>query len=860
MNGEPLDRLSRLAGVAPRYDDIWGKTHVASRSTQVALLQAMDILGDESSMAEAVARRLAQTWRQIAPPVAVFREEAAPYRLILHYPEAAVSETMAWRLALETGETRQGEFQPSQLEQLNAGEVDGARHIQVAFHWHDRLPLGYHRFVVQPRDDAAAARMSMGAAATSLIITPPRCYLPPALRENGRTWGAAAQLYGIRSTRNWGIGDYTDLAVLVDQWARRGAGVIGVNPLHALYPHNPAHASPYSPSSRRFLNVLYIDVEAVDDFRECEEARAQVRSAEFQSRLKTARTSELVDYPAVAALKFPVLERLYAHFRTHHLLADSARARAFRAFQSAGGAALRQHALFEALQQRFHESDAGIWGFPGWPVPYRDPRSPEVARYAETHVERVEFYEYLQWQADRQLAAAAERARATGMEVGLYADVAVSIDAAGAEAWANQDCYVLGATLGAPPDEINLKGQNWGLPPLHPERLREAAYAPFIELLRANMRHAGAVRIDHVMGLARLFWIPRGRDGADGTYVAFPFEDLLGVLALESHRNRCLVIGEDLGTVPDEVRAGLERTGVLSYRLLFFERAADGHFKAPAEYPVDALVAASTHDLPTLTGYWEGYDLQVRQALGLFPSEAVREAQIVGRVQDRTRLVFALEREQLRSDGLNAVTPQPLDAGALRAIQLYLARSPARVLVVQLEDVLGVREQSNLPGTTEEHPNWRRKLPLELERFPDDPRFVALAGAIAAERPLVRPRRRRRPMPVATIPRATYRVQLHREFTFADATALVPYLADLGVSHVYCSPYLRARPGSTHGYDIVDHNTLNPEIGSHEDLERFVAALRARGMGHILDVVPNHVGVMGSDSVWWLDVLENGPA
>ena len=850
----PLRSLSRLAGIAPGYSDIWGKEHDASDATQLALLRAMEAIRDESEVPDAVARELARAWRQIAPPVAVFLEPAVPYRLKLRFPAAAGAETVHWRLVLEVGTTRQGEFRPAELELLDECTIGGTRYIEVAFDWRERLPMGYHRFVVQSQESGAAS------AATSLIVAPERCYLPAALRGSGRTWGAAIQLYGIRSTRNWGIGDYSDLAAIVEQWGRRGAGVIGVNPLHALYPHNPAHASPYSPSSRRYLNVLYIDVEAVEDFAECEEARAQVAAADFQSRLAAARGSELTDYPAVAGLKFPVLERLYAHFRAHHLRSDTARARAFRSFQVAGGAALRQHALYEALQQRFHDADPNVWGYPVWPEPYRDPRSADVARFAESHGERVEYFEYLQWLADRQLAAAADRARALGLEVGLYADVAVSIDSAGAEAWASQDCYVLGATLGAPPDEINLKGQNWGLPPLHPARLRETAYAPFIDLLRANMRHAGAVRIDHVMGLARLFWIPRGRDGADGAYVGYPFDDLLGVLALESHRNRCLVIGEDLGTVPDEVRAGLQRAGVLSYRLLLFERNAEGHFKAPGEYPVDALVTASTHDLPTLTGYWEGHDLQLRQALSLFPSDEVREAQIVARAQDRARLVFALERENLLPDGLNAMAPQPLSAETLRSVQVYLARSPARVLVAQLEDVLGVREQANLPGTTEEHPNWRRKLPLELERIADDPRFTAFADAMAAERPLTQRRARSRGRPVAVIPRATYRLQLHRGFTFNDATALVPYLADLGISHVYCSPYLRARPGSTHGYDVVDHNALNPEIGTREDFERFVATLRGRGMGHLLDVVPNHLGVMGADSPWWLDVLENGPA
>jgi (1->4)-alpha-D-glucan 1-alpha-D-glucosylmutase len=852
MSGDALQRLCRLAGIAPGYVDVWGVTHAASEPTLLALLRAMGLLRNGSGAAAAAEDYDAQRWQHAAPPVAVFRDEQVPYRLELQFPAAGSDETYAWRLVMESGDSRHGEFRPSQLEQLEARAISGARFIRVAFDWREPLPQGYHRFTLQLPDGSAAA--------TSLVVAPARCYLPPGLRDDGRTWGAAAQLYGVRSGRNWGIGDYTDVATLVEQWGRHGAGLVGVNPLHALYPHNPAHASPYGPSSRLFLNVLYLDVEAVQDFRECDEARDEVRSARFQERLRVVRATELVDYRAVASLKFPLLERLYAHFREHHLRTDTARAHAFREFQAAGGVALRQHALFEALQQSFHDADSNVHGFSVWPEAYRDPRSEEVARYAESHTERVEYYEYLQWQSDLQLANAAARAADLGMAVGLYADVAISIDSSGAEAWSHQDSYVLNATLGAPPDELNQRGQNWGLPPLHPERLRAAGYAPFIATLRANMRHAGAVRIDHVLGLARQFWIPRGAEATAGAYVQFPFEDLLGVLALESHRNRCMVIGEDLGTVPDEVRTGLAARGVLSYRLLYFERNGKGGYRAPAEYPVDALVAATTHDLPTLAGYWEGRDLQLRQSLDLYPSSAARDAQAAERAQDRAQLALALEREGLNAPGTSSASPQEFTSEAAQAVQLYLARSPARVLVVQIEDVLGVREQSNLPGTTEEHPNWKRKLPLGLERMPADPRFSALAEALTRVRPRTRATEKRRGPPAARIPRATYRLQLNRAFTFKDATALVPYLARLGVSHAYCSPYLRARPGSPHGYDIVDHNTLNPEIGTPGDFEAFVAALRAHGMGHVLDMVPNHVGVMGADSKWWLDVLENGPA
>lgn len=854
MRATALDRLCELAGIAPQYHDIWGKAHHPSDGTRIALLKAMGVISVAAELDAALHAREAQSWRRSLPPMAVVREDATPYRLRLRIAQRDTKRAHRWTLAPETGETRSGEFRPGQLFRLQERGIGDECHVEFALDWHERLPPGYHRVTLEtPGGDAAT---------TTLAVVPERCYVPPALEGQGRVWGPAVQLYALRSERNWGIGDFTDLRTVVEQWGHRGAGIVGLNPLHALYPHDPAHASPYSPSSRLFLNALNIDVDAVEDFRECADA-TPARSGPFQARLQALRDAELVDYPAVAAAKLPVLGMLCAHFRAHHLSGGAARAGRFREFQARGGSRLRRHALFEALQERFHAEDPGAWGWPTWPEAYRNPASREVALFAETRLDRIEFYEYLQWQADLQLGEVAARCAQVEMGVGLYGDLAVSIDRGGAEAWANQDLYALAAGIGAPPDDFNLSGQNWSLPPMRPEALRAAAYEPFIATLRANMRHAGALRIDHVMGLARLFWIPPGGRPSDGTYVSYPFEDLLGILALESHRCRCLVIGEDLGTVPDAVRAALARTGVLSYRLLYFERGATGDFRPSTEYPAGALVAASTHDLPTLAGYWEGSDLRLRRDLGLFPSEEAHQAQVVARAQDRARLAVALEREELLPHGASA-NPERLPAitsELVLAIHEFLARTPARVMVVQIEDLLGVREQMNLPGTTGEHPNWRRKLPLTLERIADDPRLAVLAQTLARVRgrPAASRRHGRGPA-AARIPRATYRLQFNRAFTFQTAAALVPYLAELGVSHVYCSPYLRARPGSDHGYDIIDHNALNPEIGSAGDFERFVTALREHEMGQILDMVPNHMGVMGADNGWWLDVLENGPA
>ncbi|TSA17105.1 MAG: malto-oligosyltrehalose synthase [Betaproteobacteria bacterium] len=852
---EALERLGRMYDIAPDFHDVWGNRHLVPDASLAALLAALGVrAGSAQEVADSTRLAELQRWRSVVPQALVVRADAAPWTIRLRLPEAQATSPLGWRVTGEDNRRDEGRFEPAALNILESVELDGERFVARDFTLQITLPQGYHRLQIL-REGAVLGE-------TAFMVVPERSFRPPAVENNGRIWGAAAQLYALRSERNWGIGDFTDLATLLSQWGARGAGVVGVNPLHALFPHNPAHTSPYSPSSRCFYNVLYLDVEAMREFIECDEARATVRAPEFQARLKTLRDADLVDYAGVAQVKLPLIQRCYAHFRKNHLGPGTARAEAFRAYQAAHAPALRRHALYEALQEHFHREDPQAWGWPVWPEAYRSPAAPEVARFAQTHAERVEFYEYLQWQAELQLEAVGRRSMELGLGVGLYQDLAVSIDRGGAEAWANQELYALGASVGAPPDEFNLSGQDWGLPPLAPERLRAAAYAPFIATLRANMRHAGALRIDHVMALARLYWVPQGASAREGAYVHYPFEDLVGIVALESHRNNCMVIGEDLGTVPDEVRATLERVGILSYRVLFFERTQTGEFKPPADYPVDSLVTAATHDLPTLAGYWEGRDLALRRELGLFPREEAHQAQVLSRAQDRARLLLALEREGLLPQGATVdpvSLPQMTNALLLR-LQEYLARSPARMLVVQLEDVLGVREQVNLPATTSEHPNWCRKLPLALERWPVDERFSALVRSLAALRPLAQPRAARHAAAGAKIPRATYRLQLNKDFTFDDATALVPYLDALGVSHLYCSPYLRARPNSTHGYDIIDHNAFNPDLGGAEGFERLCDALRAHGMGQILDMVPNHMGVMGADNAWWMDVLENGPA
>ncbi|MFO1324405.1 MAG: malto-oligosyltrehalose synthase [Burkholderiales bacterium] len=847
---DSLARLAAALDIGTEYADVWGQRHQVPDATLRALLAAMGVDADDEASASAALRAIddARDARRIAPMV-VLRENVRPWTLRLRLPAALAASPLAVRVFAEDGTACDDAAVAVVLREPPA--YDGASCIGLVVALSASLPPGYHRVELAVGGEVVAR--------TCCAVAPAACY--QAGPAEFRTWGAAVQLYALRSARNWGIGDFTDLATLTSQWGGRGAGIVGTNPLHALFPATPTGASPYSPSSRLFRNVLYIDVNAVPEMRACAAARSLVQSEAFGQRLAGLREAELVDYRGVAAAKLEVLDLLYRHFRGRYLVADDARADAFRAFVAAGGAPLRLHAIFDALHEHFRREDADVGGWPAWPEDFRDPRSPAVAQFAATHAERVEFYAYLQWQAEQQFMAAADAAEAAGLAIGLCTDLAVSVDRGGAEAWANQALYALGASVGAPPDAFNRMGQDWGLPPMIPRRLADVAYAPFLATLRANMRGAGALRVDHVMGLARLFWVPAGGRPADGAYVHYPFEDLLGLLALESNRHRCMVIGEDLGTVPDSMRATLDANGVLSYRVLIFERSDGDGFRPPESYPSAALATFSTHDLPTLAGWWHGDDIALRAEHGLSETDELRDVHAQDRARDRARLLAALDAAGLLPPGAStdpSANPA-LDASLALAVQVFLARTPARLALVQLEDVLGVREQANLPGTVDAHPNWRRKLPLTLERWPDDGRFDQLATALARERPRQRGPAAAR-VPSRHVPLATYRVQLSREFTLVDATSQVPYLAALGVSHVYCSPYLRARPGSRHGYDIVDHGSINPEIGTRGDFERFVAALASHGMGHLCDVVPNHVGIMGADNEWWMDVLESGPS
>jgi 4-alpha-glucanotransferase len=712
----PIGRVGELYGIDPSYTDFWGKRRRVPEATERALLEAIGVaVNSDRAIADSLREAEARPWRRMLAPVRVIAVPE-PLEVTFTLPAGLGGATVDWTLIEEGGEAHEGRLTPDDLPAAATAEIDGEIYCRWRMRLPFGLPIGYHQLTM-------AVRGSPARGALRLIVAPGRCHAPA---RGERLWGLSAQLYGVRSARNWGLGDFTDLAELAEQAAALGAGAVGVNPLHALFPADPNHISPYSPSSRLFLNLLYLDPEAVPDLGASPAAQALLGEPGFIGELERARTAELVDYPAVWRLKLPVLEQSFEAFRSHHLASMTERARAFLAFKAEMGAPLLRQAVFDALHEHVLQF-TGAWSWQHWPEPYRRPDSPEVAAFATEHRDRIELFTYLQWLADQQLAAVQARARAAGMPIGLYQDIAVAVNPASAMTWANPSISLSGVSAGAPPDWFNPNGQNWVLAPLSPVGLRENAYEVFAATLRHNMRRPGAVRIDHVMGLKRLFWIPDGASPAEGAYVRYPFDDLVRIIALESQRHRCLVIGEDLGTVPRGFRPAMQRAGLMSCRVLYFERGEDGAFLPPPAYPRQALVSASTHDLPTLKGYWTSRDVRWRELLRRFPDEAALSEARLERKRDRVLLLRALERAGLLPAGVDPDAPpeEPSDA-LIVAIHRYLAETPGYLLMVQLEDALGEEEQPNLPGT-DEHPNWRRKLGRSLQEFADEPLVQQLA-------------------------------------------------------------------------------------------------------------------------------------
>jgi 4-alpha-glucanotransferase len=699
-----IERFARLRGIGDAYHDYRGELRHFSLETKKSLLRAMGCNVDEPA---ALALELSQLevarWRKFLPPVAAAR--GARIGIDINVTAREFGSTLAWSVRFEDGSRRNGVSSTADCPEIWRGDVEGSWVTRRHFKLPIDLPAGYHEL---------EAKIAGGAPDRCLlIISPPQCYEPASIAAGRRLWGIAVQLYTLRSRENWGIGDFNDLRMLIRWVASHGAGFIGLNPLHALAPADPGRCSPYSASSRHFLNVLYISVPLVPEFQDCAAARERLADPSIAERLSELRGRELVDYRGVADLKLEILALLYRDFCDRHLASGTNRARDFGAFIAAGGDLLQMHARFDTLDRYFRATLGVASGWLSWPEEFRDVSGSAAAGFAAAHLQEVEFFVYLQWLAHEQLCDAQALTRELGMPIGLYGDYAVGANPSGSETWVDQTSYCLGAEIGAPPDPLALKGQGWGIPPQDPSVMQAQRLQGFVRLIRNNMRYYGALRLDHVMALFRLWWVARGFSPTEGAYVHYPLQQLLAVLSLESARSACLVVGEDLGVVPDEMRRAMPEYGLYHYKVLLFEKL-DGRFRRPDEYVRRALATVTTHDMPTLRSFWEGRDIELRRRLNLYPSAAIESDVVREREQDRELLLGALQEQGLKP--ARPATPFDAFTAALaHALHLYLARSATALVALQIEDLLGETLPVNVPGTDREYPNWQRKVSVDLE-------------------------------------------------------------------------------------------------------------------------------------------------
>lgn len=721
-----LRALAAYVGVLPGYTAMDGEYRATSDAARVRVLHALGYSAANASLARATLRGLLDEARSRFFPgvrVVVAGAEARAMRVqVVGAPCRAVD----WEIQLD-------------LEDGTTHEASGRAPVEprgpdlgvVALELPVDPPFGYHNLSVTLTGDGL-----LRGELQRLIVVPPRCASPAEVLGGERVAGVTASLYAVRSARNWGAGDLTDLGALVDLAADHGGAFVGVNPLHALRTSG-LEPSPYGPVSRVYRHLLYLDVDAVPELAHDAAARALRDDPALGETLGALRAAGRVDHAAVLAAKRPVLEALHRAFR--RLPADHARRRAYDAFVAEQREALDAYASFQAFDEHFRDAGLGWWA--EWPTELRDWHYPEARAFARAHAEAVDFHRWVQFELDAQLAAAAARARARGLPVGLYQDLAVGVSPAGSDVWADQALFAAGVSLGAPPDALGPDGQNWGLPPMNPHRLAAAGYGPWAQLVRNAMRHAGALRIDHAIGLFRQFWIPEGSTGRDGAYLRMPADDLLGILALESVRANALVVGEDLGTVPPEVGPGLARWGVLSSKVLYFERGEHGAFTPPRTYARAALATVNTHDLATLAGWWQGRDVALRRELGLVERDA--DAAYSDRARERAQLVRLLVGEGVLDPmAVRGVThgeiPDALPADVLddltlrAAVHAVVRRAPSWLVGLALEDLVGEVEPVNLPGVgSDKFSSWTRRLRVPLEDAARDP---GVARAFGAER------------------------------------------------------------------------------------------------------------------------------
>ncbi len=700
-----LERLSAMAGIQGSYFDMTGKERMIGPDTMRDLLSAMGIRArTDEEIADSLKTLEEAPWRRALSPVAVIEEKEADTGIIqisACLPKDKSGDEVTMVLQKEDGSIMETKCSLLQENIEQTANIDGQEMARFKVAINSPGETGFHNVWLKDHEDEAM----------TLVLAPDKAYLPESLEKGERRWGVFSMIFELKSDRNWGIGDFKDLKEMVVEAAAAGASTVGINPIHAI--HNPeSQASPYYPGSRIFKNPLYISIEDAPGYTECTEIQQFV--SDRAEEIRTLREREEIDTSSVSALKMEALEILYGNLANN----DSPDKTEFDNYCADKGEQLERFATFQALREHF---DGNTWYV--WPEEYRNPEAVEVKDFADQNRERVNFFKYQQWVIDRQLSAVKETAEISGLECGIYGDLAVGMNPDGADAWAFNRCASHDCSIGAPPDMLGPQGQNWGLAVFTPQGLKDQAYKPLVDLLESTMESCGIMRMDHAMNIMRLFYIPAYKHASEGAYINYDMDEMLGVMKLLSHRHKCMLIGEDLGTVPMGFREKMAESGALSYKVQWWERKNE-RLHHPNDYPVLSLACVNTHDMAPLKAYWDGEDIKERKTLGLYPTQEDEAGHWSSRRQERQVMLNALRDTGMLPQGVSADNPDisyTEELGA--AIHRYGISSNSFLLMVSADDLDSAVVSQNMPGTSEDQrpANWRQKLSRTPKELMDAP-------------------------------------------------------------------------------------------------------------------------------------------
>ncbi len=732
-----LEELAKFSGISSEYIDKTGQTHYTTDAVRRCFLKDMGYKTDSDSELDSDIKKLDERiWQDGFDYINSFFTNETDMSIKLHLPESEKENIATYELENEQGVINTGQISLSTIPIEEQKIIDGINFVMIKVNFFKQLSPGYYKLRV---------RINNKTYETMIIMAQPKCYLKEGLEEETfRVYGLAIQLYALRSKNNMGIGDFTDLKNIIKLVAQNGGDVVGVNPLGASFPESRDDVSPYRILSRAFLNYAYIDLKAVPEYQTSPEVQELIATEEIKNQIEHLRSLDKVDYLGVYRIKIKLLKAMYRYFKQEHLNPTKGltlRGIAFQKFVTSKGKPFANTCLFEAILEKHNANGMhNDWRF--WPNNYDKINSFHTRDFEQINQDLIQFYAYCHWLADEQLEEASNLCKELNMKIGLYLDSPIGAAASGVEVWENRDLFAENMGIGAPADPMRPRGQSWGFAPYHPQKLRQAHYAPFISLIRENMRHAKALRIDHAMGLMRLFWVyfVENNPVVQGAYVYYSMREMVAILSIESHRAQCMVIGEDLGTVPAGFREYMYEHGLISNKVFFRQKDKDGSFLAPEKYQYLSLAQASTHDQATAYGYWLDEDINTFKSCNLYVNEEQYRNNLEIRNKERALLIKAFESQQtFPSESCQKDAETKLDGKSVPekleyAVNKYVSRTNSAIFLQRIEDIYGQIAMENVPGTIAEYPNWRIKLPINVDDMDKDNRFKAMFDIIRSER------------------------------------------------------------------------------------------------------------------------------